>query len=92
MITIETLRLIRDELRVNTCCGASNIGFGLPDRTALSAAFLPMAISCGLTSAITDVMNPLIQEALLATDVLLGRDEYARRWLGHYRQKLPQAR
>jgi len=90
-VTLETLRLIREDLGVNTCCGASNIGFGLPDRTALSAVFLPMAISCGLTAAITNVMNPSIQEALLATDVLLGRDEYARRWLAHYRQKLPRA-
>lgn len=90
-ITLETLRLIRDALGVNTCCGAGNIGFGLPDRATLTAAFLPMAICSRLTSAITDVMNPLIRETLLATDVLLGRDEYARRWLAHYRENLRRA-
>ncbi|HEY1241382.1 MAG TPA: dihydropteroate synthase [Bryobacteraceae bacterium] len=86
-VTLETLRLIRDSLGVNTCCGASNVSFGLPDRAALHAAFLPMAVSCGLTSAITDVTNPQISEAILATDFLLDRDQYARRWLARYREK-----
>jgi 5-methyltetrahydrofolate--homocysteine methyltransferase len=86
-VTLETLRLIRDGLGVNTCCGASNVGFGLPERAALSAAFLPMAISSGLTSAITDITSPLIRDALAATDLLLGRDEHAGRWLAHYREK-----
>ncbi len=94
-VTLETLRLIRDELGVNSCCGASNIGFGLPERAALSAAFLPLAMGCGLTSAIADVTNPRVREALLAADLLLGRDEYAQRWLAHYREKqkagLPRA-
>jgi 5-methyltetrahydrofolate--homocysteine methyltransferase len=87
LVTLETLRLIRDELGVNTCCGASDIGFGLPERPALSAAFLSMAISDGLTSAITDATNPLIRQALLATDLLLDRDDCAARWLAYYRGK-----
>jgi len=86
-VTLETIRLIRDELGVNLCCGASNIGFGLPDRAALGAAFLPMAMAGGLTSAIADAMNPVIRDAVLAADLLLGRDEYAGRWLAHFRNK-----
>ena len=50
------VRRLREELRVNTTCGASNVSFGLPDRERINAAFLPMAIASGLTSAIT---NPL---------------------------------
>ena len=44
------VRRCREELGVNTCCGASNISFGLPDRPALNGAFLAMAIAAGMTS------------------------------------------
>lgn len=87
LVTFETMRLLRDELGVNLCCGAGNVSFGLPERAALGAAFLPIAISCGLTSAIADVTQPAIREALLASDLLMTRDEYATRWLAYYREK-----
>jgi 5-methyltetrahydrofolate--homocysteine methyltransferase len=50
--TLTTISLIRDELGVNMCLGASNVSFGLPQRHVLNAAFLPMAMAAGLTSAI----------------------------------------
>ncbi|HCQ67351.1 MAG TPA: methyltetrahydrofolate--corrinoid methyltransferase [Rhodobacteraceae bacterium] len=50
------VRRLRDELGVNTTCGASNISFGLPNRHGINTAFLPMAYAMGMTSAI---MNPL---------------------------------
>ena len=50
------VRRLRDELGVNTTCGASNISFGLPNRHGINNAFLPMAITAGMTSAI---MNPV---------------------------------
>ena len=87
LVTFETIRLIRDELGVNQCCGAGNVSFGLPDRAALASAFLPVAISCGLTAAITDVTQPAIREALLAADLLFARDDHAARWLAHFRKK-----
>ena len=87
LVTFETMRLIRDELGVNQCCGAGNVSFGLPERVALASAFLPVAISCGLTAAITDVTQPGIREALLAADLLFARDENAARWLAHFREK-----
>lgn len=86
-IALTTMQLIRDELDVNLCCGASNITFGLPDRGPINAAFLPAAMSHGLTSAITDATNPAIREAVLASEVLFGRDEYAFGWIARYREK-----
>lgn len=50
------VRRLRDELGVNTTCGASNISFGLPNRHGINNAFLPMAMGAGMTSAI---MNPI---------------------------------
>jgi 5-methyltetrahydrofolate--homocysteine methyltransferase len=85
-ITFESMRLIRDELGVNMVCGASNVSFGLPERSAINAAFLSIAMACGLTCAITDPTNPVIRQAVLASDVLFGRDEYAANWIARYRQ------
>ena len=53
---IHLLRRLREELKVNTTCGASNFSFGLPNRRGLNASFLPMMMGAGMTSAI---MNPL---------------------------------
>lgn len=80
------IRRLREELKVNTTCGASNISFGLPHRHGLNAAFLAMASLAGMTSAI---MNPLHQEemaAVMGADVLLGKDEHCRRWLARFRE------
>ncbi|MGE5138275.1 MAG: dihydropteroate synthase, partial [Rudaea sp.] len=65
-VTLETMRLIRDELGVNMVCGAGNISFGLPERAPLTAGFLSMAMPHGLTTAITDATNPLIMQAVRA--------------------------
>ena len=91
VITLETMRLIRDRLGNNMVCGASNVSFGLPDRATVNAAFLPLAMHAGLTCAIT---NPLVHEvrrAVLAGDLLLGHDEYAMRWIASYRAELAEA-
>jgi 5-methyltetrahydrofolate--homocysteine methyltransferase len=84
---LETLHLLRDELGVNTTCGASNTSFGLPGRHTLGAAFLAVAQSHGLTSAIMDARRPETVEAVRATDFLLGRDEWGAAWIAHYRAK-----
>jgi 5-methyltetrahydrofolate--homocysteine methyltransferase len=75
------VRRLRDDLGVNACCGASNISFGLPNRPALNAAFLTMAISAGMNCAITNVMPPEIRTMILAADVMMGRDENCAEWL-----------
>ena len=77
----EIVRRCRDELGVNTCCGASNISFGLPQRGPLNGAFLAMAIACGLTSAITNPIEPEIKQAILAADVMMGHDENCTTWI-----------
>jgi 5-methyltetrahydrofolate--homocysteine methyltransferase len=85
LVTLETMRLIRDELGSNMTCGASNVSFGLPDRPAVNAAFLPLAMHAGLTCAITNPLEPQVRRAILAGDLLLGHDEYAMRWIASYR-------
>ena len=89
---LETVRLIRDELGVNMTCGASNTSFGLPGRHTLGAAFLAVAQSHGLTSAIMDARRPETVESVRATDFLLGRDEWGTRWIADYRAKQAAAR
>ncbi len=75
------LRRLRDELQVNTTCGASNVSFGLPNRTGLNAAFLPMAIASGLTSAITSPLHAEMLQAIKAADVLMGNDPHCASWI-----------
>jgi len=74
-------RRCRDELGVNTCCGASNVSFGLPRRPPLNATFLAMAIASGLTSAITNPIEPDIRQAIMAADVMMGHDENCAGWI-----------
>jgi 5-methyltetrahydrofolate--homocysteine methyltransferase len=78
------LRRLRDELRVNTTCGASNVSFGLPNRTGLNAAFLPMAIASGLTSAITSPLHGEMLQAVKAADVLMGNDPHCAAWIARH--------
>lgn len=79
----------RDELKVNTCCGASNVSFGLPSRPPLNAAFLAMAIGAGLTSAITNPIEHEIKQAIMAADVMTGNDENCMAWIQANRAALP---
>jgi len=79
------LRRLRDELGVTTTCGASNISFGLPHRPGINSAFLVMAIGAGLTSAITNPLEPEIRTAVLAADVLTGNDAHCARWIAEHR-------
>src|SRR6266704_759788 len=91
LVTLETMRLIRNELGNNMTCGASNVSFGLPDRATVNAAFLPLAMHAGLTCAITNPLEPQVRRAVLAGDLLLGHDEYAMRWISTYRADLARA-
>jgi 5-methyltetrahydrofolate--homocysteine methyltransferase len=84
---IETLHLLREELGVNTTCGASNTSFGLPGRETLGGSFLAIAASHGLTSAIMDARSVEVVEAVRASDFLLGKDEWGSNWIAAYRRK-----
>ncbi|NBC97160.1 MAG: dihydropteroate synthase [Deinococcus-Thermus bacterium] len=86
----QLVRRLREELKVNTTCGASNISFGLPNRRGLNMAFLAMAAGAGMTSAI---MNPLHAEDMLAirgADVMNGHDPDCKRWIRTYREPAPE--
>jgi len=91
-VTLETTALVVKEFGVNITMGASNVSFGLPDRPYVNSAFMVMAIEAGLTCPIT---NPLVSEmmtAILAADLVMGRDEDSMRWIKAYRQRQKAAR
>jgi 5-methyltetrahydrofolate--homocysteine methyltransferase len=85
--TLETISMIRDEFGLNMTLGASNVSFGMPDRAALGAAFLPMAMRAGLTSAVMDVRTPQLVQAVKAADLLLGNDEWGGAWIAAHRAR-----
>ncbi|NHA70223.1 dihydropteroate synthase [Phycicoccus flavus] len=82
---VTLVRRLRDELGVNTTCGASNIAFGLPHRPGINAAFLAMSIGAGLSSAITNPLEAQVREAVMAADVLTGNDAHCARWIAQHR-------
>lgn len=77
----EIVRRCREDLGVNTTCGASNISFGLPGRDTLNATFLTMAIGAGMPCAITNPLEEEIRHGILAADVMMGHDENCESWL-----------
>lgn len=79
------VRRLREELGVNTTCGASNISFGLPNRPGINSAFLTMAIASGMTSAITNPLESEVRTAILAADVLAGNDPDCAKWIRVHR-------
>jgi 5-methyltetrahydrofolate--homocysteine methyltransferase len=85
LVTLEAIRLVRAELGVNMTLGASNVSFGLPDREVVNQAFLAMAIREGVNAPIINAAR--VSQAILAVDVLLGRDEFAMRYIKDYRKK-----
>ena len=75
------IRRLRDELKVNTTCGASNVSFGLPNRHLVTGTFLSMAIGAGMTSAIMNPLHAETKAAVMAADVLMGTDENCAAWI-----------
>jgi 5-methyltetrahydrofolate--homocysteine methyltransferase len=83
IITLETMKMVREKWGLNLVLGASNVSFGLPSRTVINAVFLSMAVQAGLTSAIVNAK--LMKPYILAADLLMGRDHRARRYTGYCR-------
>jgi 5-methyltetrahydrofolate--homocysteine methyltransferase len=75
------VRRLREELGVNTTCGASNISFGLPNRHGINAAFLPMAIASGMTSAIMNPTREAEMHAIRAANLLMNNDSHGAAWI-----------
>ena len=80
------VRRLRDELKVNTTCGASNVSFGLPNRNGINSAFLTMAMGAGMTSAITSPLHPEVMQAVRGGDVMMGHDPDCTNWIRAYRE------
>jgi 5-methyltetrahydrofolate--homocysteine methyltransferase len=85
-VTLETIQMVRQELGVNMTLGASNVSFGLPEREVVNWAFLAMAIQSGVNCPIVDAAK--VRPAILAADLLLGRDDYAMRYVRAYKQRI----
>jgi 5-methyltetrahydrofolate--homocysteine methyltransferase len=85
LVTLETIRLVHHKLGLNITMGASNISFGLPGREELNSAFMSLAILNGLTCPIA---NPeKITASVRATDLVLGRDDYAVRFVEFFQNR-----
>ena len=85
LTVLDTIRRIKDELGVNTTMGASNVSFGMPDRDLLNNAFIAIVIAAGATCLIVDVAK--VRPFVLAVDLILGRDPYARRYMKAFRER-----
>jgi 5-methyltetrahydrofolate--homocysteine methyltransferase len=83
--TLETIYLIKEKYGLNMSIGASNVSFGLPNRHTLNAAFMPMAMAMGLTSAIMDGRTPEVVQAVRASDLVLGLDQWGANWISNFR-------
>jgi 5-methyltetrahydrofolate--homocysteine methyltransferase len=84
LVTLQTIDLLRKTFDVNINLGASNVSFGLPDRLSVNQAFLALAIQMGATCSITDPIK--LGTTVKAADLLLGRDDYAMRYIKYFRQ------
>ena len=87
---VHLVKRLREELRVNTTCGASNFSFGIPNRKGMDAHFLSMAIGAGMTSAITNPLHEEVMQGIMAANVVMGHDNNCSRWLKRYRQPVPE--
>jgi 5-methyltetrahydrofolate--homocysteine methyltransferase len=76
--------MVKKGFGVNTVLGASNISFGLPNRTFINIPFLTLAIASGLTAAIVNAK--IVRPYILAADLLMAHDPRSRRYMGYCRQ------
>lgn len=81
----DLLQRLKNELQVNTTCGASNVAFGLPNRNGLTASFLSMGITSGLTTAIMNPLHEPEMQAVRGGDVMMGHDPNCMHWMRTYR-------
>jgi 5-methyltetrahydrofolate--homocysteine methyltransferase len=86
-VTLDTIEKVVREFGVNITMGASNVSFGLPDRPHINAAFIAMAIHAGLTCPITNPLTPELGIAILAADLVMGKDEWTMRWIDAFRER-----
>ena len=85
VVTIDTVKKVKDELGVNLVLGASNISFGMPERDLINNTFVSIILAAGVNSLIVDVAR--VRPTILAADLVLNRDMRARRFLEDYRRR-----
>ena len=83
---LHLIRRLREELQVNTTCGASNFSFGLPNRHGLNSSFLAMAMGAGMTSAITNPLHDPEMTGIMGGNIVMGHDADCRKWIGKFRE------
>lgn len=88
---VHLVKRLREELKVNTTCGASNFSFGIPNRKGMDAHFLSIAIGAGMTSAITNPLHAEVMQGIMAGNVVMGHDANCANWLKRYRQPTPES-
>jgi 5-methyltetrahydrofolate--homocysteine methyltransferase len=84
-ITLDTIRLINENIGCNQTLGVSNVSFGLPDRVLFNQTFLTMAIFAGVNCPVVDAAK--VKETVLAADMALGRENAAKRYLAAWRKR-----
>jgi 5-methyltetrahydrofolate--homocysteine methyltransferase len=84
IVTLETMGIVKRDLGLNLVLGASNVSFGLPNRTVINSVFISIAIQAGLTCAIVNAAK--MKPYTMAADLLLGRDPWARVYVTYYRR------
>ena len=87
---LHLIRRLREELGVNTTCGASNFSFGLPNRHGMNASFLAMAMGAGMTSAITNPLHDPEMQGIMGGNVVMGHDPNCARWIKKFREPAPE--
>jgi len=86
LMALHLIRRLREELKVNTTCGASNFSFGLPNRHGLNSCFLPMIIGAGMTSAITNPLHEPEMTGVSGANVVMGHDPNCQNWIKRFRE------
>lgn len=87
---MHVVKRLREELKVNTTCGASNLSFGLPNRNGLNAAFISMAIGAGMTSAIANPLHKELMQAVHGANAVMGLDPQCAEWIRSYREPVAE--
>lgn len=89
VVALETIKKIKQEYpECHIACGLSNISFGIPSRKLMNQAFLVAAMAYGMDGTILDPLDKRLMSLLLATDALLGKDEFCVNYISRYREGL----
>jgi len=84
-VTLETVRLVAENLGTSFTMGASNVSFGLPDREVINTGFITTALAWGVNAPIVNPGAPGVVQAIRVGDLIAGRDKNSLRYLRYYR-------